>query len=176
MYSDEKFSKYIKNNKSLIVLICIGFMTGFLLKMFVIDVLHVDGKSMQPAIMDGSTIVVNKLNYGLSKPYNSALFVQWKKPCEGDVVIYFYDNKIVVKRCIATGGTKLEYSQNPFYTLHVGNKDIPLTEDQYNNMKNSHYVPEGYILAVGDNYVQSIDSRNYGFVAVNNILGKVICK
>ena len=55
-------------------------------------------------------------------------------------------------------------------------KAIPLTEIQYANLKKSQKVPEGYILAVGDNYAQSFDSRNYGFVSVKNILGKIICR
>ena len=42
--------------------------------------------------------------------------------------------------------------------------------------QNSAVVPEGYVLAIGDNYSQSIDSRTYGFVPVKNILGKVLWK
>ena len=43
-------------------------------------------------------------------------------------------------------------------------------------LKDAAQVPDGYILAVGDNYEVSVDSRDYGFVSVKNVLGKVLCK
>ena len=91
-------------------------------------------------------------------------------------VIYYYKNNLVVKRCIATEGTSLEYSSDSGYTLHVGEKNYSLTKLQYNLIKNSPCVPRGMILAIGDNFENSIDSRTYGFVAQKNILGKVIFK
>ena len=160
--------------KSFVLVICIGLVIGALIKFCVIDVLHVSGRSMTPALEDGTTLIVNKLAYGLNIPYGGRLLFQWAQPQEDDIVIYLYNNKIVVKRCIATGGTPLEYSTDPVYTLHVGDRDISLTESQYQNMHTSTKVPEGYILAVGDNYAESVDSRTYGFVAVHNMLGKVI--
>ena len=76
----------------------------------------------------------------------------------------------------ATAGDLLEYSSVKPYTLKTGGKEIPLTENQYYNLKNSTAVPEGYILAIGDNYEESLDSRTYGFVSVRSVLGKVICR
>ncbi|WP_191014385.1 signal peptidase I [Treponema zioleckii] len=168
--------KTLKKYSAYILITCVGIFLGVILKLFVIDILHVSGKSMQPSIEDGEVILVNKLAYGLNKPYGEKSFFNWSEPKVGDVVIYLYDNKIVVKRCVATEGTLLEYSDNPLYTLKIGEKEISLTAEQYDNLKSSPKVPDGYILAVGDNYRESIDSRNYGFVSVRNILGKVLCK
>ena len=93
-----------------------------------------------------------------------------------DIIIYLYDNKIVVKRCVAVAGDSLDYSADSQYILFTGGNEIALTAEQYDCMKNSAVVPEGYVLAIGDNYSQSIDSRTYGFVPVKNILGKVLWK
>ncbi len=131
---------------------------------------------MQPSINDGEKIFINKLAYGLVKPYTDSLLIQWKTPERNDIIIYLYDNKIVVKRCVAVAGDLLEYSSDNVYTLKTGGKEISLTEKQYQNLKNSDSVPQGFVLAVGDNYEESIDSRTYGFVSVRNILGKVICR
>lgn len=158
------------------VIIIIGLCIGILLKLFVIDILHVSGTSMVPVLKDHSVVIVNKLAYGIVQPTGGKLTVQWAKPKQGDVVIYLYDNKIVVKRCVATAGTPLEYSTDPVYTLHVGDKKITLTETQYHRIKDSTAVPQGYILAIGDNYAVSVDSRMYGFVSEKNILGRVLCK
>ncbi|MFA6856243.1 MAG: signal peptidase I [Treponema sp.] len=153
-----------------------GIAVGVILKLFVIDFLHISGASMEPAIHNGSSVFINKLAYGLVKPGSRNFFLQWAQPKQGDIVIYLHDNKIVIKRCAAVSGTHLDYSSDSRYSLRVGDKKITLTKEQYELMHTSVYVPEGYILALGDNYNQSIDSRSYGFVSVNNIVGKVIGK
>ena len=165
-----------KSTQNALLIICLGIFLGFFLKMFVIDILHVSGVSMEGAIKDGSVVAVNKLAYGLVKPWSNHLLVKWAGVRRGDCVIYLYNNKIVVKRCVAVSGELLEYSAKPVYTLKTGDKNIPLTQLQYLNLSASTKVPEGYILAVGDNYEKSVDSRDYGFVREDNVLGKVLCR
>lgn len=159
-----------------VLFICIGLIIGLLIKLFAFEVLTVSGRSMIPALQDGDKIFINRLQFGLAEPFGSKLLIQWAKPKQNDIVIFLYDNKIVVKRCVAIEGDKLEYSESSDYTLTANDKEIPLTETQYENLKASSQVPEGYILAIGDNYEESVDSRTYGFVSVRNILGKVICR
>lgn len=163
-----------KDSKLLIFVLCVGLAAGLILKLFVIDILHVSGRSMMPAIQDGDTLFVNKLAFGIITPYGEKLLVQWAEPKRGDVVIYLYDNKIVVKRCVAVAGDSLEYSEDSGYIVRVGDSKISLTQEQFDRMKSSQSVPEGYIFAVGDNYAESVDSRSYGFVSIKNILGKVL--
>ena len=169
---------FSKSNKILCLIVCAGLLAGFLLKLFVFEILTVSGESMSPAIKDGEKLFVSKLAYGLVEPYGDSLLVQWKKPQAGEVVIYLYDNKIVVKRCVAVSGDELEILSDNGYNhlLRVRGFEIELSESQYQNLKNSTSVPEGYILAIGDNYAVSVDSRYYGFVSERNILGKVLCK
>lgn len=168
----------LKKNKfsAPIFFVCAGLSAGLLLKLFAFEILTVSGRSMIPALHDGDRIFVSKLAFGIVEPYGSKLLVQWAQPKKDEIVIYLYDNRIVVKRCVATSGDKLEYSESSDYTLKTNGKEIPLTETQFKNLKNTDKVPEGYILAVGDNYAESVDSRTYGFVSVKNVLGKVICK
>ena len=165
-----------EDKKKLVYITCIGLLIGLFLKLFVVDVLYVSGTSMTPALQNGNRLVVNKLAYGIVRPYGEKLLVQWASPKVNDIVIYLYNNKIVVKRCVATGGETLAYSDDTVYTLIVGEKHIPLSEVQWQNLKDIHSVPQGYILAIGDNYEESVDSRTYGFVSERNILGRVICR
>lgn len=170
--------KFSRQNKILCLIVCIGLLFGLILKLFVFEILTVSGESMFPAINDGERLFVSKCAYGLCKPYGEKLLVQWKGPERGDVVIYLYNNKIVVKRCIALGGDKLEILTDSDYNyiLKAGDFSIPLSQSQYLNLKDSASVPQGYILAIGDNHEVSVDSRTYGFVSERNILGKVLCK
>ena len=165
--------------KSLSLAYCvfIGLIAAALFKLFVFEILTVDGSSMSPALKDNQTIYVNKLAYGIVNPFGSKLIVQWAKPKKDDIVVYLYNNNLVVKRCVATENDTLDYFTNSKYILLVNlDKQIPLTKEQYFNLKNCLAVPEGYILAIGDNYETSFDSRNYGFIPVSNVLVKVICR
>ena len=165
-----------KKQISLPLIFLITLTIAFLIKLFVLDIVLVSGTSMMPNIKDGEIIFINKLAYGIVQPFSSSFLVQWDSPKENDVVIYLYNDKMVVKRCIATEFTPLEFYQDSEYNMEVNNKNIPLKEEQFQRIKNSYFVPEGRILAIGDNYAESVDSRNYGFVSVKNIIGKVLCK
>ena len=169
---------FSRQNKILVLIVCAGLLLGFLIKLFIFEILTVSGESMYPTLKDGEKLFVSKLSYGLVEPYGDKVLLSWKKPERGDIVIYLYNNKIVVKRCLAVGGDELECSADKEYnyTLKVGNSRIALSLEQYLNLKSSSSVPEGYILAIGDNHAVSVDSRSYGFVAERNILGKVLCK
>ena len=168
--------KKTKKQISAPLIFFITLLTLLFVKLFILDIVVVSGTSMEPTIKDGQTIFINKLAYGIVKPFSSSFFIQWKTPKEDDVVIYLYNDKMVVKRCVATELTPMEYFVNSEYSMKVNNKIIPLSEQQFHRIKNSFCVPDKMILAVGDNYLESVDSRNYGFVSVKNIIGKVICK
>ena len=161
--------------------IFIGIFLAIIIKLFVFDIYKVEGTSMQPNFYNNQIIYVNKLAYGIVNPFGSNLLVQWKKPQENDVVIFYHNGNTVIKRCLATENDLLEYSVNTDYNLIIKhsddtNKDIPLNQIQYHLMEGNYFVPKDTIFVVGDNYYDSLDSRNYGFVSCKNILGKVICK
>lgn len=159
-----------------VLFVVLGVLAGIGIKLFCFDLLRVSGSSMEPAIASGSQILVNKLAYGVVQPLGDQLVLQWKEPEREDVVLYFYNNRAVVKRCVAVAGDRLEFSHDFDYSLTVNEKSIPLTEAQYQRLKHNQQVPPGMILALGDNYDESVDSRDYGFVSVKNVLGRIIGK
>lgn len=145
-------------------------------KFFCIDILNVRGNSMKPAIKDGELIAVNRLAYGLVVPFKNKFLLRWKEPKAGDVVIFPHEGKMVVKRVAASSGSHLDFSVDTEYNLLLGGNKIKLTEIQYSRMSQFDSVPEGFVLVLGDNLSESIDSRNYGFVSENNITGKIFRK
>ncbi len=156
--------------------IILGILIGAILKFFVIDIVHVSGSSMMPAIKSGDVLVVNKLAFGLDKPFGDSLLLRWGEPSADDVVIFMRDGNMVVKRVVAVGGTALEYSTLSGYNLIVSGARVPLSAEQFYRMKSCNRVPDGTVFVLGDNFEVSVDSRSYGFVPINNILGKVIFK
>jgi signal peptidase I len=153
-----------------------GLCIGFILKFFVLDILHITGSSMEPSLNDGDAVAVLKCRYGLDIPFSDKTLFQWSEPKAGDVVIFMHDNKTVIKRCVAAKGAPLDYSTDNGYTLFVMGHEYLLSKEQYDNLKDTKRVPDGTILAIGDNSRISIDSRTYGFIPVYNILGKALCR
>ncbi|MCR5764298.1 MAG: signal peptidase I [Treponema sp.] len=160
---------------SFLFCIFLGCMLGMTLKLFIIDIIHIQGTSMEPTILNGKAVAINKLAYGIVKPFGSILLYSWNTPKTGEIVIYMHENRLVIKRCAATAFCPLEFSSDNGYTLIVNNEKYPLSEEQFASMSIYTEVPENTILAIGDNYADSIDSRSYGFIPVYNILGKALC-
>ncbi len=153
--------------------IIIGLSIGAILKLFIFDIVRVSGTSMEPSIHENSIVIINKLAYGVAKPFGSELLFQWAQPKKNDIVIYVINNKVVVKRCVAISGEALDFSSDSQYTMYIGEKEIPLTEQQFQRIKFDNIVPDNTILAIGDNPKESVDSRDYGFIPTRYILGRV---
>jgi len=131
---------------------------------------------MHPTLPDGSFVIINRLAYGISLPVGNRYLVRWRKPAVGDIIVYPLDDKIVIKRCIATAGTKLDFIENAGYSVRVGDIEVPLNESQLRRMIFTPTVPPKTVFAIGDNNKESRDSRDYGFVSIDSIRGKVIWK
>lgn len=163
-----------------LIIILSGILIGISLKLFVFDFITTSGQSMTPTLKDKEILCIFKGAYGIPNPNHKSFFIQWKTPAKNDIVLFLHDNKIVVKRCVLTGGDSIEILPDKhyisIYRLKVGNKYIPLTQEQKEWLSDFSSVPEGFVFVVGDNTENSIDSRDYGFVAVKNITGKVIGK
>ena len=159
----------------------------FLIKYGIADIRQVAGDSMHPALREGQYVIIWRLAYGIALPYNNTYLVRWQKPKKDDIVCYAINGQYVIKRCAATGGTHLMLSRNAqkelqkYATLHLGTRRIPLTAVQFQNLggflpADQRTIPRDFILALGDNAAHSYDSRDYGFVAVNSIYGKLVWK
>ena len=144
--------------------------------MFVFDIARVQGSSMEPAVPENSLVFINKLAYGLVCPFGSSLLIRWAEPNKNDIILFIYKGRAVIKRCAACAGEGLEFSSDSGYSITTGGKTYPLTEKQYQRIKFDNAVPEHTIMAIGDNHTHSVDSRDYGFIPVTHILGKVAGK
>lgn len=145
-------------------------------KLFIVDILYVSGNSMSPTLSNGSFVIINRLAYGITVPATNTYLVRWGEPAVNDIIVYPLDGRIVVKRCIATAGTKLDFIENSGYSVRAGERDVPLSETQFRRMVHTQNVPPGTVFTLGDNNKESRDSRDYGFVSLDSIRGKVVWK
>jgi signal peptidase I len=134
-----------------------------LVSMLALPVLQVVGESMTPSLYQGEIVVA---------PKGTAFQ-------KGDVIAFYYNNKIYVKRVIAGPGSKVDIDE-------VGNVyvDDVLLDEPYLNTKSAGIsdidfpvkVPEDSYFVLGDNREASADSRNsvLGCIAREDLLGRVL--
>ena len=84
-------------------MILLAFIVTLMMKLFVIDFIIAEGKSMTPAIQPDAILIVFKAYYGIRLPwpaYQRYLF-QWRMPQTGDILVFYTPHvfDIAVKRC-----------------------------------------------------------------------------
>lgn len=128
-----------------------------------LPVLQIYGNSMTPTLKDGEIIYTVK---------SSDLKA-------GDIVAFYYNNKILVKRMICSAGDWIDIDEDG--TVYVNDKELEepyLVEKALGdcNIELPYQVPDGKIFVMGDCRSTSVDSRNIavGCVAREQIVGKII--
>ncbi|MFC1804261.1 signal peptidase I [Candidatus Omnitrophota bacterium] len=163
--------------------IIIAFVMAMVIRAFVIQAFKIPTGSMRPTLIEGDIILVNKFIYGAKIPFTNLRLPAVRQPKRGDVIVFVYpDNpkKDFIKRLVAVGGETVEIDNGTIYI--DGN---PLTEplfsqryyynrgdfaEEASNIK----VPEDSYFVLGDNSASSQDSRYWGFVPKENLLGKAL--
>jgi len=132
----------------------------------------VKGASMENTLKQYDYLLVNKMAY------------KSKLPERGDVIIFKSDlmqdngrQKDLVKRVVAVEGDHVVVSEGKVY-LNDEPLEEPYTKDGYTDYEIDTIVPEGHIFAMGDNRLDSTDSRDpsVGPVALDDIVGKVFVR
>lgn len=138
---------------------------AILVAMLVMPVLQIYGTSMSPCLEDGDIVLTLKRGD----------FQQ------GDVISFYYNNKILVKRIIAFPGDWVNIDADGNVSVNGQALDEPyLTEKAYGdvNIQLPYQVPDGKLFVMGDHRSTSADSRNtaVGCVAQEQIVGKMILR
>lgn len=128
-----------------------------------LPVLRIYGSSMTPSLSE-KDIVISVKGFGYKR---------------GDVVSFYYNNKILVKRIIAFAGEFVDIDEdgNVYVNGELLNEPY-LTEKALGecNIKLPYQVPDDRIFVCGDHRSTSVDSRNrsVGCVAEEQIVGKIV--
>lgn len=190
------YRKSLRNNIGLILLLC--GMAFF--RTAVADWNPVPSSSMEPTIFPGDVMLVNKLKLGPAIPFTQSRLFSLGNPERGDVITFYPPgiDEQYVKRVIGIPGDTI---RTDGLRIYINDEAAPLSELRQNNSTRrltanetingvTHQivvfsdqpipqipvniiVPEGSYFVMGDFRNNSEDSRYWGFVPEENIIGKV---
>ena len=173
------------------------------LRSFLIEPFQIPSGSMEPGLIKGDFILVNKFSYGFRLPVLGTKVIEVEDPKRGDVMVFIppHDPRYFIKRVIGLPGDHIKYINKKLYIngelvndkligaypqgapkLLVYKESAPDSEgvefpiQQYNGIPSrgdgEWIVPAKHYFMLGDNRDNSGDSRFWGFVPDENIVGK----
>ncbi len=180
----------IKKKKSVVreyaEAIAIAILLALFIRTFVVQAFKIPSGSMLPTLMIGDHLLVNKFIYGIRVPFSGKVLVPLKNPKSGDIIVFKFpkDRSIdYIKRVVGVPGDKIEVKDKKVY------RNGKLAEDPFAHFTSTTIlpgsvspkdnfgpitVPEGKYFVMGDNRDNSSDSRFWGFVETNDVLGKAM--
>ena len=156
----EKYGRTLRSTVyTLITVSAIAILVATLL----LPILQIYGTSMAPTLQDGDIV----------------LTVKTSKFETGDVIAFYYNNKILVKRVIATSGDWVNMDEDGDVTVNGNMLYEPYIVDMSVgecNIDFPYQVPEERLFVMGDHRSVSIDSRSttIGCISQEQIVGKLV--
>ena len=157
-----RFGKLLRSTvNALIVVAAIAALIATL----IFPVLQIAGNSMEPSLVEGDLVLLVKTN----------------KLETGDLCAFYYSNKILIKRVIASPGDYIWIEADGTVFLNGEELNEPYISEKALgecDVEFPYQVPENAYFMMGDHRESSIDSRSsaIGCIAEDQIVGKIWCK
>jgi len=180
----------------------LGFV--LILRSFIAEPFQIPSKSMVPTLKVGDYILVNKWTYGVRLPVLHTKILDVSSPKRGDVMVFYppHQDRYFIKRVIGLPGDKInlikgqlyingeKMAQKVYLDEPVSPGSVVMTEDLAGvehlmkrrisptrlSLNFSGTVPAGHYFMMGDNRDKSSDSRVWGPVPENRIVGKAFAR
>lgn len=146
------------------VIVAAAFVLALLIQQFVVKPFAIPSPSMEPTLVEGDRVLVNRLTY------------HFRAPKAGDVIVFHPpgrpESDPFIKRVVAVGGDTVAVRDGLLYVNGVPRDEPFIKEHPILDDSPEVTVEEGYVWAMGDNRNNSGDSRVFGPVSIDAIMGK----
>lgn len=158
----DRMSRYTKALKITLVALVFVISISVLLAVLWIPVLRVTGTSMTPHLEEGDIVVIRKTS----------------KFETGEIIAFYYNNKILLKRVIAGAGDVVDMDKQGNVYVNNNKIDEPYAVDKGKgkcDIEFPYQVPEDSWFVLGDHRSTSIDSRSdeIGCIKQEDVMGKL---
>jgi signal peptidase I len=157
----------------------IAILLALFIRAFVVQAFKIPSGSMEPTLLVGDHILVNKFIYGIKIPYLQATLIPICDPGPGDIIVFIYPedkSKDFIKRVIGIPGDKIQMQGKQVLVNGLPFDDKYGFYDEKTGGSSRSFgpvvVPKDHYFVMGDNRDHSLDSRFWGFVPSTAIKGK----
>jgi len=165
----------------------VALVIALVVRTLLLQAFKIPSGSMENTLLVGDHIFVNKFIYGYHIPYTNGRILAFTAPKRGDIVVFVFPedtSKDFIKRVVGTPGDIVEIRQKTVFI-----NGAPLAE-KYTRFADGKFsegivvrgrdnmppvrVPSGKLFMMGDNRDRSYDSRFWGFVDMDAVIGKAL--
>lgn len=160
---EAKKSSAVRWIVEVVVIVAAAFVLALLIQQFIIKPYVIPSPSMEPTLVEGDRVLVNRLSY------------HFREPERGDIIVFrppgSEDSEPFIKRVVAVGGDTVAVHNGVLWVNGEAQdepylKEYPILED-FPEVR----IAPGYVWAMGDNRNNSGDSRMFGPVSEDAIIG-----
>jgi signal peptidase I len=161
----------IREKKSLnpflenLLFITIAILIAFFIRSYIIHPFLIPTASMEPTIKIGDNLLIEKVSYRFCSPKS------------GQIVIFDNpsgDGRIIIKRVIGVAGDHIEVTNDGHVIINEKPINEPYARYQDIGQSFNYDIPKGTVFVLGDNRGNSQDSRWFGPISENTIIGRAI--
>ena len=125
--------------------------------------IRVDGASMEPTLVTGEYVIVNRLSYRMGSPQR------------GDIIVFHFPRnpeEEYIKRIVGLPGDEIQAREGAIFVNGQSLDEFYLSVKT--NYTGTWQVPEGQLFVLGDNRNNSSDSHDWGTVPMEYVVGKAV--
>ena len=160
--------------------IIVALFIAMFIRAFIIQPYTIPTGSMLNTLLVGDCVLVNKFIYGVKIPFTNDYFLNMNEPERGDVVVFEYPlepNTDFIKRIVGLPGDTLTMRDKVLYVngikapepfVYYSYPGMTFPQDNFGPIT----IPEGEFFMMGDHRDDSRDSREWGTVKRNALVGK----
>jgi len=163
--------------------IIVAVILAMFVRTFIVQAFKIPTGSMRTTLLEGDRILVNKFIYGARIPLVKIKLPAFREPQRLDVIVFVYpedEKRDFIKRLIAKAGETVEIKNGKVF-IDGKMLDDPIIRKIYYYNRGDYgqegkkiLVPENQYFVLGDNSASSRDSRYWGFVDKNLLIGKAL--
>jgi signal peptidase I len=161
-------SKALRWVIEVVVIVAAAFVLALLVQAFIVKPFAIPSPSMENTLQEGDRVLVNRLVY------------HFHPPRRGDVIVFHPPGRVgsdpFIKRVVAVAGDTIAVHDGMLYVNGMAQDESYVKEHPIEGDYPETEIASGYVWAMGDNRNNSGDSRVFGPVPLNAIMGEAFAK